>query len=288
MLPRMKRNALLATGIALGLFAGCANTQTAATAPAAAPAAAPDATAAKITAALAGSHRSEKNRARDQYRHPAQTLAFFGLKDTMTVLELSPGAGWYTEVLAPVLRDSGKLKVTSSDPNGNPESYGVKRAKEMQELKSAHPEVFDKLELQIVADEMVEGYSLGEPNSVDLVVSFRSLHGVADSDKATHWLKAVFNVLKPGGTFGLVDHRANVGGELKGGYIPEAMAIALCEKAGLKLVEKSEVNANPKDTKDYEKGVWALPPSLSNGDTDRDKYLAIGESDRFTLKFVKP
>jgi len=284
MLRRMKRNALLATGIALGLFAGCANTQTAATAPAVTP----DATAAKITAALAGAHRSEKNSARDQYRHPAQTLAFFGLKDNMTVLELSPGGGWYTEVLAPVMRESGKLKVTSSDPSGDPEKYGVKRAKELQELKAAHPDVFDKLELQIVSDDVVEGFTLGEPNSVDLAVSFRSLHGWADGEAATHMLKAVFNVLKPGGTFGLVDHRANVGGELKGGYIPEAMAIELCEKAGLKLVEKSEVNANPKDTKDYEKGVWALPPSLSNGDTDRDKYVAIGESDRFTLKFVKP
>jgi len=284
MLRPMKRNALLATTIALGLVAGCANTQTAATAPAAAP----DATAAKITAALAGPHRSEKNRARDQYRHPAETLGFFGLKDSMTVLELSPGAGWYTEVLAPVLRDSGKLKVTSADPNGNPENYGVKRAKEMLALKEAHPEVFDKVELQIVANEIDEKYAFGEANSVDMVVSFRSLHGMADSDKANHWLKAVFNVLKPGGTFGLVDHRANVGGEVKGGYLPEALAIELCEKAGLKLVEKSEINANPKDTKDYEKGVWALPPSLSNGDTDKDKYLAIGESDRFTLKFVKP
>lgn len=240
----------------------------------------------KLASALAGTHRSDKNRKRDIYRHPAETLTFFGLRDDMNVVELWPGGGWYTEVLAPVLQEHGKLTVTSADTSGDPNDYMVKRAKEMAELKATNPAVFGKVELAIIAPP--EKLQLGPPNSVDLVVTFRNLHGWMGGGMADKVVKASFDVLKPGGVFGVEDHRGAAGSDPKTGYVDEAAAIALIESAGFKLVQKSEINANPKDTKDHPNGVWALPPSLRNGDTDRAKYEAIGESDRFTLKFTKP
>lgn len=243
-------------------------------------------TEAKLRAALAGAHRSPENAARDTYRHPLETLTFFGLRDDMTVLELWPGGGWYTEVLAPVLKEHGKLYVTANDPNGDPEKYGTKRAREMLALKEKHPEVLGAVELAILPDALDASLDFGVEN-VDLVLTFRSLHGWIGGKHADHVLKAAYKALKPGGILGVVDHRAPEGGEAKGGYVPEAMAIALAEAAGFTLVEKSEINANPRDTKDHPDGVWNLPPSLRGGDKDRDRYLAIGESDRFTLKFRK-
>jgi predicted methyltransferase len=249
-------------------------------------AAVPDGTADKIKAVLAAGHRSEQNRARDPYRRPLETLTFFGLRDDMRVVELWPGGGWYTELLAPVLKEKGQLIVTSSDPEGPPESYSTKRAKELRELLDKNAETFGGVQVAIIAPP--EKLELGPPGSADMVLTFRNLHSWITGNTADKVLAAAYAVLKPGGVLGVVEHRGNFGQDIKSGYVEEAEAIRLCEAAGFKLVEKSEINANPKDTKDHPQGVWTLPPTLRLGDQDREKYVAIGESDRMTLKFVKP
>ena len=244
-------------------------------------------TAAKLQAALAGPHRDEAHRARDKYRHPLETLGFFGLRDDMTVVELWPGGGWYTEVLAPVLKQRGHLVVTSFDPKGPADSYETEQAKDMNELLTKNAALFGTVTVAVVKPP--EKLDLGPPGSADLVLTFRNLHNwIADGKFADKVLLAAYQVLKPGGVLGVVEHRAKPGQSIDSGYVEEAVAIKLCEDAGFKLVAKSEINANPKDTKDYPEGVWTLPPSLALKDKDRDKYLAIGESDRMTLRFVKP
>jgi len=244
-----------------------------------------DHTTEKIKAALAGSHRSAKNRARDVYRHPLETLTFFGLKDDMHVIELWPGGGWYTEVLAPVLKERGQLTITSFDPNGSPDSASTKSAKELAALLEGNEAVFGAVKLAIVAPP--ERIDLGAPGSADLILTFRNLHNWITGNFAEKILHAAFVALKPGGVFGIVEHRAYPGQDVKTGYVEEAVAIKLMKAAGFQLVGKSEINANPKDTKDYPKGVWTLPPVLRLGEQDKEKYLAIGESDRMTLRFVK-
>jgi predicted methyltransferase len=244
-----------------------------------------DETAAKVATVLAGTHRSEKNRARDIYRHPAETLAFFGLRDNMTVMELWPGGGWYTEILGPVLKERGKLIVTSFDPNG-PEGNNTNSAKKLRDSLAANAATYGDVKTAIVAPP--DKLELGPPASVDLVLTFRNLHNWIGAGIAEKLMAASFAVLKPGGVLGIVEHRANPGQDIKSGYVEEAVAIRYAESAGFKLAEKSEINANPKDTKDHPEGVWTLPPSLRLKDKDKDKYLAIGESDRMTLKFVKP
>jgi predicted methyltransferase len=283
--------------LCLGVAAGCAAQQAAAPGPPAggapvreggtASAGGTDmATSEKLRAALAGAHRSEANRARDVYRHPVETLSFFGLRDDMTVVELWPGGGWYTEVLGPVLKDRGKLIVTSYDPNGPPEAYNTKRAKELEALIESKRAVVGNVQVAIVAPP--DQLELGPPASADVVLTFRNLHNWITGKIADQVLAAAFRVLKPGGVLGVVEHRARPGQDIKSGYVEESVAIALAERAGFRLVARSEINANPKDTKDYPEGVWTLPPTLRLGDRDRAKYLAIGESDRMTLRFVKP
>ncbi len=241
-----------------------------------------------IASILAGSHRTDEHRARDQYRHPAETLAFFGVDKSDTVVELWPGGGWYTDVLAPWLRDEGKLIITSYDPGGDPEFYGTKQANAWAEKVETQPDLYGKVETVMIAEPLV----LGEPGSVDVVLTFRNSHGWFNGGKEKEIYKAAFDALKPGGTFGLVQHRAPEGGDAKEwaekGYLPEQAVIDAAKAVGFELAEKSEINANPKDTKDHEKGVWTLPPGLALGDQDKDKYLEMGESDRMTLKFVKP
>jgi predicted methyltransferase len=238
----------------------------------------------KIKAALAGAHRMPKETPRDAYRHPLETLTFFGLKDDMTVVELSPGGGWFTAVLAPVLAEKGKLVVVGGDPNGPTNAEGTNNAKKLQEA-------FGKVETRIVREK--EEPVLGAPASADMVVTFRNFHNWVEGGEDTKMLAAIRAVLKPGGILGVTDHRAKDGAPVDAktvgdtGYIPEAFVIKTIEAAGFKLAGKSDVNANPKDTKDYAKGVWTLPPTYELGDTDRAKYEAIGESDRMTLKFVK-
>lgn len=265
------------------VLAACAATQVP---PAGGPESPAAATSAKLAAALQGTHRDEKNRARDVHRHPMETLTFFGLRDDMTVVELWPGGGWYTEILGPVLKERGRLVLTSSDPGGDPNAYATKRAKEIRALLAAHPQAYGNVDFAII--DPPNTVDLGPPGSADLVVTFRNVHGWLGGKYADKVFAAAFAVLKPGGVLGVVEHRANPGMDVKTGYVEEPVVIGLAEAAGFKLVEKSEINANPRDTKDHPEGVWTLPPSLRLGDKDRDKYLAIGESDRMTLKFVKP
>lgn len=241
-----------------------------------------------LKAAIASKDRTPANVARDSARHPYETLAFFGIKPSMTVVELSPGGGWYTEILAPYLAGKGKLIAAGESPKS--EREGARRSADNLGKKfEANKAMYGKVQRGVF--EPPREYNFAAPNSVDMVVTFRNLHnwtGMGD-DKVKEILKSVHTALKPGGVFGVVDHRMPAAKPLdpKSGYLHEASVIKLVEAAGFKLAAKSEVNANPKDTADHVHGVWTLPPVLANKDVDREKYLAIGESDRMTLKFVK-
>ena len=245
---------------------------------------------AALEAAATASHRSAENIARNAWRHPVETLEFFGIRPDMTVVEIWPGgAGWYTEVLAPYLRDQGKLIAANFDGSTGVE-YFAKAAESFRAQLAANPAVYDKVEVTaLMPPARTEA---GPPGSADLVVTFRNLHNWVMNGFADAMFKAMFEVLKPGGTLGLVAHRGTpemVGAEAaKTGYLAESEAKRLAAEAGFEFVAASEINANPKDTKDHPKGVWTLPPNFRAGDVDRDKYAAIGESDRMTLKFRKP
>ena len=241
-----------------------------------------------LTRILAGSQRSEENRARDVYRHPKQTLLFFGVRPEMSVLEVWPEPGWYSEILAPLLRDKGHYyaAVIAADP-GSP--YNTKRLAAYRAKLAADPQLYDKV--QVVSLPM-DGSDVVPPGSLDMVVTFRNLHNWMAEGEASQVFATLYKALKPGGVLGITEHRGNPAvpqdPRAKSGYVNEDYAIRLIEAQGFRLVAKSQVNSNPKDTKDYEQGVWTLPPSYRLGDKDRDKYAAIGESDRFTMRFVKP
>ncbi len=239
-----------------------------------------------LKAAIAGEHRAESNRARDVYRHPYETLTFFGIKPNMTVVELVPSGGWYTEILAPYLREKGKL-IGAGQAIAPGNRYGEALKKKLD----SNPALYDKVVTSVF--EPPARYDIAAPNSVDMVLTFRNLHNwVGNGDEAVKTtFKEIHKVLKPGGVLGVVDHRLPASmkqdDKASSGYVHEAYVIKMAESAGFKLAGKSEVNANPKDTANHEKGVWTLPPVLANKDKDREKYMAIGESDRMTLKFVK-
>ena len=233
---------------------------------------------------IASSHRSATNCARDRDRHPLETLEFFGVSPTQTVVELWPGNGWYTEILAPFLRDRGQLIVTNFDPNKS------KPAKALQDKLAANSAIFGKVKIATI--DPPQKLILAPNNSVDVVLTFRNIHNWITGGYADKVYVAAFQALKPNGILGLEEHRAKDGTSLqdsaKTGYIDEKTVIADIEKVGFKFVGKSEINANPKDTKDYPDGVWTLPPTLRLGEKNKERYLAIGESDRMTLKFIKP
>jgi predicted methyltransferase len=239
----------------------------------------------KLRAAIASSARPAAEVARDKWRHPAETLEFFGLRDDMTVVELWPGGGWYTAILAPLLAAKGKLVVTNTDPNGAGES-----AKAYAARLAGNPSDFGKVEVKLINPPT--DVSLGPDGTADAVLTFRNFHNWVRDGIADKVLAASFRVLKAGGIFGVEEHRAKPDADPSKvgvtGYVPEAMVIDLAQKAGFRLEGRSEINANPNDTKDYPKGVWTLPPVLRLGDQDRAKYEAIGESDRMTLRFRKP
>lgn len=244
-----------------------------------------------IDQALVGSHRSDANKARDQYRHPKETLLFFGLKPNMTVVEVWPSAGWWTEILAPVLKDKGTYYAAwyATQFKGAP-AVLKEREKGYDAMLAGNPELYGKvIKTALMAPEYVD---LAPKGSADMVLTFRNVHNWAKAGNADAMFKVFYDVLKSGGVLGVKDHRANPGtpfeDQVSSGYMTEAWVIESAQKAGFKLVNQSEINANSKDTKDYPGGVWTLPPVLRLGDTDRGKYLAIGESDRMTLKFVKP
>lgn len=264
----------------------------------------PAVTPAAFAEVLAMPHRSPENRSRDAGRHPAETLAFFGVEPDDTVVELWPGGGWYTEILAPYLRGHGHLIVTGFDPNGPKEYYGTGQTQKLVARFAEQKDVFgdvavatvpQKIELGPdgkVAKTTLEPFELAPADSVDVVLTFRNSHGWFRNDAIGLVYGAAFRALKPGGIFGVEQHRAAEGADpnqtAEKGYLPEATVIAAAQAVGFELVERAEINANPKDTKDHPNGVWSLPPSLDGGDTDRAKYEAIGESDRMTLKFRKP
>ncbi|HET7359585.1 MAG TPA: methyltransferase [Rhodanobacteraceae bacterium] len=243
--------------------------------------------AASLDAAIAGDWRTPADVARDKYRHPRATLTFFGIRPDMTVIEITPGGGWYAELLAPLLKDNGSyIAALTSSISGD---EAARDAKALRAKFAADPAHYGKARV-IEFDPRTP--NLGAPGSADMVLTFRNVHNWVAAGTAPAMFKAFFDVLAPGGVLGVTDHRAAAGASLdavKGtGYLPEAYVVKLATDAGFTLDAKSEVNANPMDTKDYPKGVWTLPPTLTLGDKDKAKYLAIGESDRMTLRFVKP
>ncbi|PXA87903.1 methyltransferase [Nostoc sp. 3335mG] len=236
-----------------------------------------------LATAIASPQRDRANIARDRYRHPAETLAFFQVKPTDTVVEIWPGNGWYTEILAPMLREKGRYVAAGPLP---------RTADMLAKLKGRDATAFGKA--QAMAFPAEAGQAGVADGTADKVLTFRNVHNwrFGGADRAQAAFDAMFRMLKPGGVLGVVEHRLpenrDAAAEEKSGYMKESSVIAFATKAGFKLAGKSNVNANPKDSADWPQGVWTLPPSYRLGDTDRAKYAAIGESDRMTLRFVKP
>ncbi|HTQ99480.1 MAG TPA: hypothetical protein VMH83_05800 [Candidatus Acidoferrum sp.] len=251
------------------------------------------ATSTALDAAIAGPHRSDRNKARDKYRHPKETLTFFGLRRDMTVVEIWPGGGWYTEILAPVLKGKGKLYAAQYGSNPAFDYQKQENAALVDKAKK-NSEVFG--ELQYSALWSPTELTIAPPGTADLVVTFRNVHNWVNPDykqDPARIFAAFFAALKPGGILGIVDHRwpdaKTEDPKAENGYVSEDRVIALAKAAGFEFAGSSDVNRNPKDTHDYKGGVWTLPPDLGvpKGE-DKQKYLDIGESDRLTLKFRKP
>ena len=238
---------------------------------------------------IKGEQRSEQNRVRDTARHPLQTLAFFEVKPNATVLEMWPGKGWYTEILAPYLKQGGGQYIAAGFPLHAGPKWRQNMQQEYQDALAKKPAYYDAVRFVEIGPPSF--WSLGKDNSVDTVLTFRNVHNWVKGGYTKEMFNAMYKVLKPGGVLGVIDHRAapNTGSKTmnKTGYVTEQLVIALAEQAGFVLDSKSEINANPKDTKNHPKGVWTLPPMLRLGDENREKYLEIGESDRMTLKFRK-
>ena len=245
----------------------------------------------RLETASQGDHRSDKNKDRNKYRHPVGTLAFFGLEPNMTLLEIGPGGGWYTEVIAPAMRDTGVYIAGSYDVDveGQPK-YRYRQHQTLLDNIKDQPELYDQI--QLASYSPPKSRNLWQKSSVDMVLTFRSSHGWVRQGIIDEVYSDFSKVVKPGGVLGVIQHRAPADGDAvvwaKKGYVAELSIIQAAEKAGFVLDAKSKINANSKDLKDHDEGVWRLPPTLSLGDQDREKYMAIGESDRMTLRFIKP
>jgi predicted methyltransferase len=276
------RQPLFKSLLALGIVAGAALPVVAAQ-KSARPAAAP-AVPAALAAALKAPNRTPANLARDRYRNPGPTLAFFGVKPTDTVVEIWPGGGWYTEILAPYLARRGTYYGAAPAGRGG-ERFG--------QFVATKPDVYGKVRTATFPV-LAQGGTPVPAGSADVVLTFRNVHNwmMGDTPFADQAFKQMYTMLKPGGTLGIVDHRlperADTARERSSGYLKVSTVRRLAEQAGFRFAGASEINANPRDTADWADGVWTLPPTLRKGDVDREKYLAIGESDRMTLKFVKP
>ncbi|WNB77832.1 class I SAM-dependent methyltransferase [Methylomonas koyamae] len=243
-----------------------------------------------LAAAIAGHWREPANVARDIWRHPEQTLTFFQVTPGQTVIEIVPGGGWYTEILAPLLREHGQYIAAVIDPDNTvkPDSkhYYGRQLKALKIKLARLPKIYGRPEVRRF-DEALPVF--GKPGSADTVLTFRNVHNWREKGSSEAMFSGFFQVLKPGGILGVVEHRANPdtanGGSA--GYTTQSQVIAWAEQAGFVLEAASEINANPADTKDHAGGVGSLPPNFNQGDKNRDKYAAIGESDRMTLRFRK-
>lgn len=243
---------------------------------------------ATLQTVLAGSWRSAADKARDHYRHPLQTLAYFDVTPDQTVIEITPGGGWYAKVLAPWIAGSGQY-IAAIGQSQKPDSEASQSDSALEQLFKAEPKVFAGAKI-VRFDPKAPVF--GAPDSADRVLTFRNVHNWAAGGTAAAMFKGFYNVLKPGGILGVVDHRADAKASLDAvkdsGYLPVAYVVKLATDAGFKLDGESEINANPADDHNHPKGVWTLPPTYAAGDADHAKYAAIGESDRMTLRFVKP
>jgi len=251
----------------------------------------PVAAAGDLRGLVDGPQRRTDNKARDIYRHPAEVLAFLGVRNDATVVEIWPGSGYWTEILAPYLRDQGRYIAAGFENDGaSPERQ--RAVKSFAAKLAADPADYGKV---VVTEFSGLRHDIAPPGSADFVLTFRAVHDFLESndpDEADHAFQAFYKALKPGGILGIEDHRASPTApqdpRAKSGYVREDYVIALAGKAGFRLTGRSDINANPKDTKDYQAGVWTLPPSFRLKEVDHAKYAAIGESDRFLLRFEKP
>jgi predicted methyltransferase len=243
-----------------------------------------------LKAVLDMPHRSAANRARDGARHPYETLRFFGLQPQLTVVELTPGAAWYSEILAPYLRERGRFYMAQFAKDAA--SEGQRRARANFEARMAKdPALYDRATLGELPGAAGFGSDIAPSGGADLILTFRNVHNWLEDTTLDAKLDACCKLLKPGGTLGVVDHRAASGTPIetmmKSGYVTEALMEERARAAGFRLAARSEINANPRDTKDHAGGVWSLPPTLSGKDVGREGFVAIGESDRFTHRYVK-
>ncbi|MDV6327604.1 methyltransferase [Idiomarina sp. Sol25] len=244
-----------------------------------------------LQAAVDHESRTDKYQARDEFRHPKETLEFFELEPSMTVVEIWPGGGWYTEILAPYLADEGQL-YAAHFPENSDSDYYQRSLENFKEKLTTNP-IYGNVELTEFSPG--EDTDIAPPRSADRILTFRNLHNWYMQEGEEGVLQAFrhfHQTLKPNGMLGIVDHRLPESADAEAfkdsGYVKESWVIDLAEQAGFEFVASSEINANPKDTADHSKGVWTLPPTLALGDEDKEIYEAIGESDRFTLKFQKP
>jgi predicted methyltransferase len=244
-----------------------------------------------LATAISSPSRTAKFTVRDQYRHPLETLRFFGLRPNQTVVEIWPGRGWYMEILAPYLREQGRYyaAIDAPDVPGATKETKENAAALRQRIADDPAHLGKVLITELHPPQRTE---ICPPGTADVVLTFRNVHNWLETGQQQAQFNAFFKALKPGGVLGVVEHRARPGASLedmrKSGYMDEDYVKKLATTAGFRFDAESPINNNPKDTKDYPDGVWTLPPTLTLGDKDRDKYLAIGESDRMTLRFVKP
>ena len=247
------------------------------------------ATAKTLTQWAEGEHRSESNRDRNKSRNPVDTLEFFGLAADMTVIEILPSRGWYTEIMAPYLRDHGKYYAAHFSPNASA-SYMPPNLRNFEEKITADPDLYGKITVRHLNPP--NEVTIAPPESADMALTFRNVHNWIMAGQEHEYFATFYKALKPGGVLGVVEHRAKPDAGMDvmrtSGYVTEAYVKEVAAAAGFVFAGNSELNANSKDPTVHPEGVWTLPPNYRMGNVDRDKYMAIGESDRMTLKFVKP
>lgn len=278
----------------LALLAACSAAPEAGTATApetteAAEAATAAATDPRLDEMLAGAWRAPANVARDPYRHPRETLDFFGIRSGQTVVEISPGGGWYAEILAPLLGEGyvGAVIDPAAYPEGRSRDYYAGAKSGLEELFAGNPELFGQARV-LAFDPNAPVF--GPAGSADAVLTFRNVHNWRSAGTAEAMFEGFFEVLRPGGVLGVVEHRAaaDVADDDRSGYVGQEQVVALATAAGFRLDAASDINANPRDTRDHPNGVWTLPPTNRHDEQDRETYQAIGESDRMTLRFIRP